>query len=385
MHVTFRVVLRNGSQERRGFAVQRVSRRISTIAGAGVLALLLAGCGGASTSESASGEKPKVADKTQAADKPASTGTPLTLDTAPRRVNYTDGDENVHKLTLNPTLLTRGSVDDLDGVRLDDDMRGMVPHYLTVSITKTGSDTVEPAMAVRNFRVALADGTAGKAVSFFSGNPLASPGTGPLETCIGTKAPKTLMAGQAATECRVVMLAEDAKPATVSYSDESVTRTWKVEGGDIAGGVLAAGKPAKVTWKDTNDKDVPLTVTLKSVRKAGAGALAEYKLSARQKAATVYFVTLAYRNNGTSKLYPGMDAAVLLRTESGQTLRKLTLIAIGSNGPKGCQSSVPYGMVQPGKSVQQCGVYLVDQGDKPVTVTFSSTAEGAEPVTWKTS
>ena len=77
-------------------------------------------------------------------------------------------------------------------------------------------------MAVRNFRVALADGTAGKAVSFFSGNPLASPGTGPLETCIGTKAPKTLMAGQAATECRVVMLAEDAKPATVSYSDESV-------------------------------------------------------------------------------------------------------------------------------------------------------------------
>ncbi|MEO3793031.1 hypothetical protein ABGB14_22685 [Nonomuraea sp. B10E15] len=365
--------------------MQRVSRRISTIAGAGVLALLLAGCGGAGTSESASGEKPKAADKTQAADKPASPGTPLTLDTAPRRVNYTDRAKKVHKLTLNPTLLTRGSVDDLDGVRLDDDMRGMVPHYLTVSITNTGSGTVEPAMAVRNFRLALADGTAGKAVSFFSGNPLASPGTGPLEACIGTKAPRTLTAGQAATECRVVMLPEDAKPATVSYSDESATRTWKVEGGEIGGGVLAAGEPAQVTWKDTKDKDVPLTVTLKSVRKAGAGALAEYKLSARQKAATVYFVTLAYRNNGTSKLYPGMDSAVFLRTESGQTLRKLTLIAIGSNGPEGCPSSAPYGMVQPGKSVQQCGVYLVDQGDKPVTVTFSSTAEGAEPVTWKAS
>ncbi|MEO3890510.1 hypothetical protein [Nonomuraea sp. B5E05] len=365
--------------------MQRVSRRISTIAGAGVLALLLVGCGGADTSESASVEKPKTADKTQAAEKPASPGTPLTLDTAPRRVNYTDRDKKAHKLTLNPTLLTRGSVDDLDGVRLDDDMRGMVPHYLTVSVTNAGSGTVEPAMAVRNFRVALADGTAGKAVSFFSGNPLASPGTGPLETCIGTKAPKTLTAGQAATECRVVLLPEDGKPATVSYSDESVTRTWKVEGGDIGGGVLAAGKSAKVTWKDTGDKDVPLTVTLKSVRKAGAGALADYKLNARQKAATVYFVTLSYRNNGTSKLYPGMDEAVFLRTESGQTLRKLTLIAIGSNGPKGCPSSAPYGMVQPGKSVQQCGVYLVDQGDKPVTVTFSSTAEGAEPVTWKAS
>ncbi|MEV4568557.1 hypothetical protein AB0K12_32715 [Nonomuraea sp. NPDC049419] len=363
--------------------MQRVSRRISTIAGAGVLALLLAGCGGAGAG--AGVEKPKTADKTQAADKPASPGTPLTLDTAPRRVNYTDRDEKVHKLTLNPTRLTRGSASDLDGVRLDDDMRGMVPHYLTVSITNAGTGAVEPSMAVRNFRVALADGTAGKAVQFFSGNPLATPGTGPLETCIATKAPESLTAGQAATECRVVLLPEDAKPATVSYSDESVTRTWKVEGGDLGGGVLAAGKPAKVTWKDTDDKDVPLTVTLKSVRRAGAGALAGYKLNARQKAASVYFVTLAYRNNGKSKLYPGMDDAVFLRTESGQTLRKLTLIAIGSNGPKGCPSSQPYGMVQPGKSVQQCGVYLVDKGDKPVTVTFSSTAEGAEPVTWKAS
>ncbi|MET8869647.1 hypothetical protein ABZW11_42520 [Nonomuraea sp. NPDC004580] len=367
--------------------MQRVSRRISTIAGAGVLALLLAGCGGVDTSESV--EKPKTAEKTQAAEKPASAGTPLTLDTAPRQVNYTDRDDKVHELTLNPTQLTRGSASDLDGVRLDDDMRGMVPHYLTVSITNAGTDAVEPSMPVRNFRVALADGTAGKAVSFFSGNPLASPGTGPLETCIGTTAPKSLTAGQAATECRVVLLPEDAKPATVSYSDESVTRTWKVEGGDVGGGVgggvLAAGKPAKVTWKDTDDQDVPLTVTLKSVRRAGAGALADYKLNARQKAASVYFVTLAYRNNGKSKLYPGMDEAVILRTESGQTLRKLTLIAIGSNGPKGCPSSRPYGMVQPGKSVQQCGVYLVDKGDKPVTVTFSSTAEGAEPVTWKAS
>jgi hypothetical protein len=363
--------------------VQRVSRRISTTAGAGVLALLLAGCGGADTGESV--EQPKTAEKTQAAEKPASPGTPLTLDTAPRRVNYTDRDDKVHQLTVNPTQLTRGSASDLDGVRLDDDMRGMVPHYLTVSVTNAGTDAVEPSTAVRNFRVALADGTAGKAVSFFGGNPLATPGTGPLETCIGTTAPKTLTAGQAATECRVVLLPEDAKPATVSYSAESVTRTWKVEGGDVGGGVLAAGKPAKVTWKDTDDKDVPLTVALRSVRKAGAGALSDYELNARQKAATVYFVTFSYRNNGTSKLYPGMDDAVILRTESGQTLRKLTLIAIGSNGPKGCPSSQPYGMVQPGKSVQQCGVYLVDKGDKPVTVTFSSTAEGAEPVTWKAS
>ncbi|MEV0614759.1 hypothetical protein AB0I81_15620 [Nonomuraea sp. NPDC050404] len=356
-----------------------MSRQTSTIAGAGVLALLLAGCGGSDTGKSVSGDTPKAKETA------APTGTPLTLDTAPQRANYTDRDDKTHQLTLHPTLLKRGSVDDLKGVQLDDDVRGMVPHYLTVSITNSGSGTVESALAVRNFRLALGDGTAGETVSFFGGNPLASPGTGPLETCNGTKAPRTLAAGQAATECRVVMLPKDAKPATVSYSDDSGTSTWKVEGGDTGSGVLPADKPAKVTWKDAQDKDVPLTVTPKSVRKAGAGALAGYDLNARQKAATAYFVTLAYRNNGTSKLYPGMEEAVTLRTESGQTLRKLTLIAIGSNGPKGCQSSVPYGMVRPGKSVQQCGVYLVDQGDKPVTITFSSTADGAEPVTWKTS
>jgi hypothetical protein len=358
--------------------VQRVSRRTSTITGAGVLALLLAGCGGSGTSESVSGDKPQAA-------KAASAATPLTIDTTPQRANYTDRDKKAHELTLHPTLLKRGSVDDLKGVRLDDDVRGMVPHYLTVSITNTGSGAVKSAMAVDNFRLALADGTAGEAVSFFTSNPLASPGTGPLETCNGTKAPSTLTAGQAATACRVVMLPKGTKPATVSYTDESDTHVWKVEGGDMGGGVLPAGKPAEVTWKDTRNRNVPLTVTPKSVREAGAGALAGYDLNARQKAATVYFVTLEYRNNGTSKLYPGMDKAVVLRTESGRTLPGLTLIAIGGNGPKGCQSSVPYGMVRPGKSVRQCGVYLVDQGDKPVTVTFSPTAEGAEPVTWKVS
>ncbi|MGW0484062.1 hypothetical protein [Nonomuraea sp. NPDC003214] len=365
-----------------GVTVQRVSRRTSAIAGAGVLALLLAGCGGPATSEGTSGTTSGGKPET---GKAASAGTPLTLDTTPRRAGYTDPDDKAHKLTLHPTGLKRGSADDLKDVRLDDDLQGMVPHYLTVSITNTGSGTVKSAQAVRNFRLALADGTAGRPVSFFAGNPLASPGAGPLETCNRTKAPSTLTAGQAATECRVVMLPQDAKPAAVSYADESGTRIWKVEGGDLGGGVLPAGKPVEVTWKDTRGRDVPLTVTPKSVRRAGAGALAGYNLNARQKAATAYFVTLEYRNNGTSKLYPGMDKAVVLRTESGGTVPRLTLIAIGSNGPKGCESSVPYGMVKPGKSVRQCGVYLVSRGDRPVTVTFSPTAEGAEPVTWKVS
>lgn len=358
--------------------MQRVSRRVSTIAGAGVLALLLTSCGGSDTSKNVSGDKPK-------ADQAASTATPLTLDTAPRRAHYTDRGKKAHELTLHPTLLELGSAEDLKGVRLDDDVRGMVPHYLTVSITNTGSGEVKSAQVVNNFRLALADGTAGERVSFFSSNPLASPGSGPLETCNRTKAPSALAAGQEATECRVVMLPKDTQPATVSYSDDSGIQMWKVEGGDTGSSVLPSDKPAEVTWKDARDKEVPLTVTPKSVRKAGPDALADYNLNARQKAATAYFVTLQYRNNGTSKLYPSMDRAVFLRTASGQTLRPLTLIAIGSNGPKGCESSVPYGMVQPGKSVRQCGVYLVSKGDKPVAVTFSSTADGAEPVTWKAS
>lgn len=357
--------------------MQRVSRRVTTIAGAGVVALLLAGCGGSDTSTNVSDDKPKAEPAA------AATATPLTLDTEPRQVQYTDRDKKAHELTVHPATLELGSADDLEGVRLDEKLRGMVPHYLTVSIANNGSGEVKSAQVINNFRLALADGTAGTPVSFFSGNPLASPGDSPLETCNGTKAPRDLAAGQEATECRVVLLPKDTKPATVSYSDESGVQLWKVEGGDAGSNLLPPDKSVKVQWKGTRDTEVPLTVKPRSVREAGPNALADYKLNARQKAATTYFVTLQYRNNGSDKLYPGMDKAVFLRTASGQTLRPLTLIAIGSRGPKGCESSVPYGMVEPGKSVRQCGVYLVGKGDKPVAVTFSSTADGAEPVTWQ--
>ncbi|MEU1121007.1 MULTISPECIES: hypothetical protein [unclassified Streptomyces] len=359
--------------------MQRAERRITTIAGAGLIALLLAGCGDADPADGHRDDKPKT-------DRAASAGTPLPLDTAARQAKYTDSDEKAVDLKVAPTSVKRGTTADVAHVHLDDDVKGMVPHYLTVSVTNTGTDTVDAGAAADQFALVLADGTRGRTMSFYNSNPLASPGTGPLETCNGTKAPVKLPPEQTATSCQVVMLPKGAKPSAVSYSDDAGTRTWKVKGGDDAdSGLLPVGKPAKTTWRDVHDKDFPLTVTPKNVRKVGPEALAGYDLHDDQKKADFYFVTYEYRNDGTTKLYPDMDEAVVLRTEAGRTVEKMTLLSMGSSGPKGCESAVPYGMVPAGKTVRQCGVYLLGKGDKPLTATFTPSAKGARTLTWKTS
>ncbi|GHH56494.1 hypothetical protein [Streptomyces candidus] len=358
--------------------MQRAKCRITTIAGAGLVALLLTGCGDSGqTGKNASGDKPK-------ATRAASPATPLRLDTSARQVKYTDTEEKAFDLKVAPVSLTRGTDTDVADVRLEDGMKGMVPHYLTVSVANSGTATFDAGTAPSRFALVLADGFRGQRMSFFHTNPLGKPGTGPLETCTGTNAPTNLAAGQTALECQVVMLPKDAKPATVSYRDDSGTQIWKVEGGDADdSGILPAGRPAEATWTGSDGKGFPLTVTPKSVRKVGIDALAGYDLDAGEKDADLYFVTFEYRNKGTTELAPSMDDAVVLRTEAGQRVSQMLLISIGGAKPEGCASRVPDGMVQPGRTVQQCGVYLVDKGDKPVTVNF--TPKRAKPLAWRVS
>lgn len=307
--------------------------------------------------------------------------TPLSLRSAAYAATWTGSDERAHQLKITPTSLARGAESDLARVRLDDDLKGMVPYYLTFSYTNTGKHTLTMASPESNFSVNGVDGLPGQSVSLMSTAPATS--SGRPAACRNSGAGE-LAAGDTTKVCQIFMLPKKAQPATVSYQDgETNPLIWQVDGADAAAaGLLPAEKTVGSVWQDTDDRSVPLRITPKSVRAGSAADLSRYDLDADEKKLVPYYVTLAYRNTGAHDLYPGMQDGVELRSASGRGAKKMTLIDIGGDGVGQCPDAVPNEMVRPGGTVTQCSIHLLPKTDHPVAVAFTGKGSGARTVTW---
>ncbi|MFF7648955.1 hypothetical protein ACFZCY_03660 [Streptomyces sp. NPDC007983] len=353
-------------------------RMVGAVTVAGALALLATGCGGAGGGGTAdAAKKPDKASSTPAP--------PLPMETAAKKATWTDRDRT-RQLKVAPERLVQGKESDLERVRLDGDVDGMVPFYLTVSYTNTGKETLDLPDPENNFTITLADGTPGRPIALMNTNPLATESGVPKEC--DKSGPATLAPGRTGEACQIVMLPKARTPAIVSYTDEaSGALTWKIgdgEGYTGTNGLMTVGQSADAMWQDDN-RDVPMTVTLTGMRKGDIGDLSRFQLSADQKKMTPYYVTLRYRNTGAHVLLPTMQDNVGVSTAGGQQLRPTTFMDFSApgNGIEGCRSAVAHTRLKPKSSLTMCSVHLMPEGDQPVAVTFKGEGRGAHQFGWR--
>lgn len=107
------------------------------VAGAGVLALVMTACG-AIGSDSAGSGGGKGAGSGKGTSKP-SPATALPVESTARKATWTDRSAP-HQLEVAPKRLARGTATDLEHVRLDEDLKGTVPYYLTIAGEAEGID-----------------------------------------------------------------------------------------------------------------------------------------------------------------------------------------------------------------------------------------------------
>ncbi|MFG2890124.1 hypothetical protein [Streptomyces sp. NPDC048248] len=350
----------------------RMRRRLAGAAGMSAILLLAVGCAGSAQKKASPAASAAVA-----------AAKPLPMKVAPHPATWTGTDDKVHPLRITPTRLARGAESDLVHIKLDDDLKGMVPYYLTFSYTNTGKSTVSGVDPARNFSVNGADGRPAEQISLFQSNPLAT-GSGLPATCRESGAEK-LAAGATTAVCQIFMLGKDQQPATVSYKDsESETLLWQVGGGKEGGatGILPAGKSADSVTEDSDKRPVSLYVTPKGVRAGSIADLSRFDLDADEKKLIPYYVTMQYKNTGKHDLLPSMNDGVVLRTAAGQESRKMVLIDIGGPGVSQCPEATPNDMVKPGATVTECSIHMLAKGEPPVAVVFQGHGEGGQPVTW---
>ncbi|WP_234430662.1 hypothetical protein [Streptomyces sp. NRRL F-4489] len=350
----------------------RVRRRMAGAAGASLLMLLAVGCAGAS----GGAPKPGASETVRPAE-------PLPMESAARAATWTGTDHKTHPLRLKPTRLALGHPSDLAHIRLDDDLKGMVPYYLTVSYTNTGKETADNLYPERNFTVSGTDGQAGEQVSLFRSNPLATGSGLPPECQEAGKA--KLAPGETTAVCQIFMLPKGQKPSIVSYKDDGGdTLLWQIAGTQTgAAGVLPAHKPADAVTTDSDRRTATVLATPKSVRTGSLADLSRFDLSAEQKKLVPYYVTVEYRNTGTYDLLPSLNDNLVLTSASGQQVRKMLLLDIGGPGVPQCPDAVPDKMVKPGASVTECTIHMLPKGDPPASLTFQGDGDGARPVTWR--
>lgn len=368
----------------------RTRRTMAGIAGTGMLALVVTACGSGG-SDSAGSDGGTGSGSGKGTSKAAAA---LPIESTARKATWSDQDAT-HELRLAPSRLARGTAADLEDVQVDADLKEMVPYYLTVAYTNTGSAPLEQPDPEANFTVTLADGTPGRAVSLWNSNSLSTESSSSLPDNCDKAGPASVAAGATATVCRLVMVPKGHEPATVAYADEAGdTLLWKVgdgKGDDDGGRLLPAGTTADSTYENATTKGgaVPIRVTPKSVRAGSLKDLGDYELSDSQKNLVPWYVTLAYRNAGTEKLLPTMDDGVNLRSAGGRDVQPLTLLDLSfSNTSEGegideCRGSVPNTRLEPKSALTLCTVHLLPKGDKPAMVSFQGEGKGAKTLTWR--
>jgi hypothetical protein len=359
---------------RRGHGGGRAAATVLVVA---AVALTAAGCGDSDGGGSGGGS-----GRNSGQHEPTS----LPVDSKPRSVTWSSGmgKHTRHDLRVAPKL-ARGTPSDLKHMRLDKDLKGKVPYYLTVSYTNTGEETVRDPAPEDDFSVVDTEGDEGHSVMTFGG--WGSSGSGLPPAC-RAESPDKLKAGGKAKACEIVMMSKGRQPASISYANgdydpQSTPYVWKV-GGRRDAAAKGPHEAAESAWKNAGKESTPVRVTPKSVRKGKISDLRRFSLEKDDKNAVPYYVTLEYRNGSGQKLYPDMQDGVRLGTDTGRRISKLDLLDVSGQDPvAGCPEAKPYGMVKPKATVVQCSVHLVPKGDKPATVEFAGKGGGARHLTWK--
>ncbi|MDX3766670.1 hypothetical protein OG963_23610 [Streptomyces sp. NBC_01707] len=355
----------------------RLSRYVKKAAMGAAAIPLLAGC---------AGEQGTGGAVERAAERPAS-WTDLPVRTGARDVVHTDADHRSYKVRITVKSLVRGSEEDMRGARADEELKGMVPHYLSFEVTNTGRKRIPAAYMVdSNFALNGTDWARGEKVYVSGGRP------GGVDLPCADTAPKTLAPGDSYNTCVTYALPKGVGVLSLThnadgYLDEGgAVATWRVEGGleAASAGLAEPGEVVRVRWDAREDGVLELPATLVSVRRGSATDLAglDLGLNGNERRGIPYYVSVTYTNPGPKDLYADQANRVRLLTEGGRQIQGKTPFVVDTKIP-GCPSDWVARTIPPGDSVTECSIHLVtDDGDKPFAVGF---AEAGRPglVAWR--
>ncbi|MFD0342799.1 hypothetical protein ACFVH0_29660 [Streptomyces sp. NPDC127117] len=362
----------------------RLSNHVKKAALGAAAISLLAGC---------TGEQGAGGDVQRAAERPAS-WTDLPVRTGARDVVHTDGDDRSYKVRVTVKSLVRGSGEDMQGAgRVDEGLKGMVPHYLTFKVTNTGRKKIPDAYVVdSDFALNGTDWERGEQAYVSGGRP------GGVDLPCADTAPKTLAPGDSYTTCVTYVLPKGVGVLSLThiadgYLDEGgAVATWPVEGGlkAVSSGLKEPGDVVRVRWDAgedgvlTGENVLELPARLASVRRGSAADLAglDLDLNENERRGVPYYVSVTYTNPGPDDLYTDQADSVSLLTEGGRQIQGKTPFVADTKIP-GCPSDWVTRVVSPGESVTECSIHMVtDDNDKPFAVGF---AEADRPglVTWR--
>lgn len=360
--------------------VRRRRAEVAVTACASALTLLLVGCGGSDSQDNSGAATPS-----KSASKPPEPR-PVPVQAAAHRITWEGGDGR-HPVKLEIASLKRGSEADLADVELSGDLTGSIPYYLTVTYTNVSKEAIDQPDLIDDFSLTSADGETGERIALM--NTGLSSGTDLPSHCESTSS-GTMPPGGTAEACVTLMLPKKATPAAISYlSGETRAYSWKVKpgkGADKGRGssdVLEPHASAQSVWTDSDDREVPVRATLKSVRAGTVSDLSRFSLDADEKKQVPYYVTFEYRNVGRHSVLPSMQNTVTLHGASGQSVPQMMLLHIGGTGVEQCPETVPDTMLRPKGAVTKCTVHLLPKGDKPITVAAESEVPGADQKTWR--
>jgi hypothetical protein len=147
-------------------------------------------------------------------------------------------------------------------------------------------------------------------------------------------------------------------------------------GGGGSGGAAAHALGKQVVVKHTQIASAgaraPTTmlgVTVLKVRKGSQAELrrAGFSVDAKAKSATPYYVDVRYANKGAEAIKRALDVG--LEDEHGNLITATTIFNFGGQRFAKCPKTSE-GQLAPGKSYQDCTLFLVPKGSKPGKISF---------------